>query len=59
MLYLWGLRDTLQCDCGHLTQIVKHIVEECPVRAIQGGMKHQHKVTTEATEWLTKLDVRI
>jgi len=43
--------DTPQCDCGHDNQTANHIVEECPVRNIPGGMKHLHKVTAAATKW--------
>jgi hypothetical protein len=50
MLYKWGLMDTPQCDYGHENQTANHIVEECPVRKIQGGMKHLHKVTAAATK---------
>ncbi|VVC45998.1 Hypothetical protein CINCED_3A018144 [Cinara cedri] len=57
MLHKWGLRDTPQCDCGHETQTANHIVEECPIRSIRGGMKHLHKATTAATNWLTNLDI--
>ncbi|VVC27437.1 Hypothetical protein CINCED_3A008591 [Cinara cedri] len=59
MLHKWGLRDTPQCDCGHETQTANHIVEECPIRSIRGGMKHLHKATTAATNWLTNLDIEI
>lgn len=49
MLYKWGLKDTPQCDCGHDNQTANHIVEECPVRNLPGGMKHLHKVTAAAS----------
>ncbi|KAE9527209.1 hypothetical protein AGLY_012907 [Aphis glycines] len=32
MLCKWGLRPTLECDCGNTIQIIEHIVEECPRR---------------------------
>jgi len=48
-LHKWGRRDTPQCDCGHDTQTVNHIVEECPIRSIQGGMEHLHNATVTAT----------
>jgi len=45
----WGLKDTPQCDYGHDNKTANHIVEECLVRNLPGGMKHLHKVTAAAT----------
>jgi len=39
---------------ANTTQTAKHIVEECPECAIQGGMKYLHKVRVEATEWMSE-----
>ncbi|VVC40554.1 Hypothetical protein CINCED_3A010466 [Cinara cedri] len=59
MLHKWGLKDTPQCDCGYETQTANHIVKECPIHSIQGGMEHLHKATAAATNWLTNLDIGI
>jgi len=48
-----------QCDCEHDTQTANHIVEECPLCSIQGGMEYLHKATAAATNWVTNLNIGI
>jgi hypothetical protein len=58
LLYKWGMTESSLCDCGDL-QMVKHIVECCPLSKYAGGMLGIHLGGSAATEWLTNLDVRL
>ena len=47
-LYRWGVIASPACPCGENHQTTRHIVEECPLTAFPGGLRHLH----EATQWI-------
>lgn len=58
-LYKWGKIPTPNCDCGAEKQTVRHIVEECPVRAYKGTFKDFLDATEEAIDYIKCLDVNL
>ena len=41
----WGYADSPNCDCGE-PQTMRHIVNECPITCLLGGINHLHQPTT-------------
>jgi hypothetical protein len=58
LLYKWGITDSPFCDCGEL-QVVRHIVESCPLRKYTGVVLGIHLGGSIEAEWLANLDVRL
>lgn len=52
------MTDSLFCDCGE-TQIVRRIEESYPLRKYAEGVLRIHLRESAATEWSTKLNVRL
>ena len=48
----WGLASSELCDCG-VPQSMSHIVEQCPITKLDGGLKALHKADNTACIWLT------
>jgi len=48
----WRLRDTDMCRCGE-TQTMSHIVENCPLTTLNGGLSRLHSADEGAVSWLT------
>ena len=49
-LYRWGVIASLACPCGESHQTTRHIVEECPLTAFPGGLRHLHKAGPDAVK---------
>ena len=49
-----GYADSPNCDCGVL-QTMCHIVNECPITHLHGGINYLHKLQDNATKWLADL----
>lgn len=56
-LYTWGLRDDPCCQCGE-RQTMTHIVDECPLTRLQGGLRTLHTADKAAVVWLGKTSKR-
>jgi len=56
--FKWGQTDDPFCDCGS-PQTMNHIVEECPLRAFDGGMVDLHSCTPEGLQWMRDLDLNL
>ena len=54
-LHKWGARPTSKCICGHPDQTMMHIIDECPLLALEGGLQCAHSVSDTAVEWLQSL----
>lgn len=55
----WGLLDNPYCDCGPIDQRMLHIVNECALRAFDGGLQRLHLAKEDAESWLKQLDISI
>jgi len=56
-LHKWKMADLPDCDCGHPSQTIHHIIKDCPHRAFKGSMRELHHATDEATNWIKALDI--
>ena len=56
-LHLWGLRADPLCECG-LRQSMTHIVEDCQLTRLQGGLRALHSADEAAVVWLDKTSKR-
>lgn len=50
MTFKWELRDSEECDCGDVSQTIKHNCV-CPIRAFKGTMKDIHLARNDAVKW--------
>ena len=50
-LHRWGVRERPLCDCGAV-QTMRHIAEECPAKAFNGGLEELHSASENAVLWL-------
>ena len=57
-LYRWAVIASPACPCGESHQATRHIVEECPLTAVPGGLRRIHQAGPDALEWLSKLSVK-
>jgi hypothetical protein len=48
----WGLTDSDLCDCGAI-QTMQHIVNDCPLTKLDGGLQQLHLADEDAVSWLT------
>jgi Reverse transcriptase (RNA-dependent DNA polymerase) len=55
----WGFADSENCDCGHEQQTMEHIINDCPLRAFDGGLEVLHDATPEAIQYLRILDLNL
>ena len=55
--FKWGHVTDQSCDCGVEAQTMKHIVNDCSLRAFSGGLEGLHKAGDTALEWLRGLDL--
>lgn len=51
MIFKWELCDSEECDCGDVSQTIKHIISVCPIRAFKGTMKDIHLARNDAVKW--------
>ena len=56
-LHLWGLRADPLYECG-LRQSMTHIVEDCHLTRLQGGLRALHSADEAAVVWLDKTSKR-
>ena len=56
-LHLWSLRADPLCECG-LRQSMTHIVENCHLTRLQGGLRALHSADGAAVVWLDKTSKR-
>ena len=45
-LYRWGVIASPACLCGESHQTTRHIVEECPLTALPGGLRRLHEAVS-------------
>ena len=57
LLHKWKMADLPDCDCGHPSQTIHHIIKDCPLRAFKGSMRELHHATDEAINWIKALDI--
>ena len=57
--YRFGIKASPACDCGAPYQTSRHIVEECPLRLLDGGFKKLVSCDDDALSWLNSLDIDI
>ncbi|KAL4147982.1 hypothetical protein QTP88_002290 [Uroleucon formosanum] len=57
LLQKWKMADLPDCDCGHPSQTIHHIIKDCPLRAFKGSMRELHHATVEAINWIKALDI--
>ena len=53
----WGLRASPDCSCGQ-RQTMLHIVEQCPLTRLEGGLRRLNCADDDATAWLGQARVR-
>lgn len=58
-LYRWDKASSPQCDCGFERQTIRHIVEDCSLRAYNGNLKDFHDATQPALDWISNLDINL
>jgi hypothetical protein len=58
-MHRYGLAVSPACDCGALQQTSHHIVEECPLRSLEGGFQKLASLDDVAMKWLNDVDVDI
>ena len=58
-MYRYGIKASPACDCGAPYQTSRHIVEECPLRLLDGGFKKLVSCDDDALSWLNSLDIDI
>ena len=56
-LHRWGRCDSPLCDCGE-TQTMTHIVENCRLMKLEGGLNKLHTADAEAIAWLGRTGKR-
>uniref|UniRef100_A0A1B6GY26 Reverse transcriptase zinc-binding domain-containing protein n=1 Tax=Cuerna arida TaxID=1464854 RepID=A0A1B6GY26_9HEMI len=57
--FKWGQADSQSCYCGEDQQTMNHIVNDCPLRCLSGGIDSLNTVGHEAICWLKELDVSL
>lgn len=60
-MFRWNFSNSPFCDCGDgsVVQSISHIVNECPLRKLNGGLHDLHYLTPEAISWLENLDINV
>lgn len=59
-LHKWNFRDSPNCDCNVDTvQSMNHILNDCPLRKFDGGMRALNEASPEAIDWLRHLDINV
>ena len=53
----WGLRASPDCSCGQ-RQTMLHIVEQCPLTRLEGGLRRLNCADDDATAWLGQARIR-
>jgi hypothetical protein len=57
--FKWGQVPDQSCDCGAETQTMHHIVNDCPLRALPGGVARLHRVDDTVLSWIRELDLAL
>ena len=57
-LHKYGMAADSRCDCGALHQTAIHIVEECPLHRLAGGMNDLATIDETTSQWLKNLVLR-
>jgi hypothetical protein len=60
LMHRWGYSNATNCDCGHLSQTMDHIIDDCPIHAFEDGMLSLHEgilTTPEAIQYLFDLNI--
>lgn len=58
-LHKWGKQPSPSCDCGAPNQTIRHIVEECKLRAYLGDPNDFVIATPSSLDWISGLDLRL
>ena len=58
-IYQWGVIASPSCPCRESHQNTRHIVEECLLTALPGGLRRLHEACPDAVEWLSKLSMKL
>lgn len=56
-LHKWNPSISTECDCGHPSQTIHHIVTECQNRKFGGQLHELNQVTNDGVTWLSGLDI--
>jgi len=59
ILNKWNPTTDPSCDCGHPDQTIHHIVNECPNRKFDGGLREINELTDYAIRWIRELDLKL
>jgi len=57
--FKWGQAPDESCDCGEERQTMTHIVNDCPLRALPGGLERLHKADEAVLDWLRDLELAL
>jgi len=57
--FKWGQVPVQSCDCGAESQTMCHIVNDCPLRALPGGVAHLHSADDTVLSWIRELDLAL
>ena len=57
--YKWGQVPEQSCDCGADSQTMSHIVNDCPLRALPGGLASLNKIDGAALDWIRAVDLAL
>ena len=55
MLYKWSAVPDPFCACGHPSETIKHMVNDCPLTKFQGGFEALHQASPEAIHWISNI----
>ena len=47
------------CDCGADIQSMRHIVNDCPIRAIPGGLASLNRIDKAALDWIRAVNLAL
>jgi hypothetical protein len=48
---------TVTVDCGHPSQTMDHIIDDCPIHAFEDGLLSLHEASPEAIQYFSELNI--
>jgi hypothetical protein len=58
-MHRWGFVESPACDCGAKEQLMRHIVDDCPLRLFSDGLTGLCAMTDETLEYLSGVDLNL
>ena len=57
MMHKWRLTEDPSCPCGHPSQTIEHMMNDCPLSKFDGPLEEIIDLTPRAREWLQTLQL--